>query len=360
MSVTSVAGGLTPTQWDDRFFVEYTRANRFKVYMGTGVNNIIQVRTDLTKSKGDAVVFGLVGRLSGGGVTGNATLEGQEEALETRSHLVRVDALRHAVVVSDWEQQKSAIDLREAAMDQLRLWAMDRLRRDIIAALHSVNGVGYTSASEAQKDAWLTGNSDRVLFGAARSNTVAGDHSASLANLDNSADKLSPSLVSLARRMAMGAQPALRPVTVGQDVETFVLFVPSRAFRDLSTHADMMQANRDAQLRGVDNPLFKGGDLLWDGVVIKEIPEIPTLAGAGAAGIDVSPCFLCGAQAVGVAWAQRTRSTVQKSDYEFQHGVGIQEIRGVEKLRFGTGATDTESPRDHGVLTLYVAAVADA
>ena len=38
----------------------------------------------------------------------------------------------------------------------------------------------------------------------------------------------------------------------------------------------------------------------------------------------------------------------------------IQEIRGIEKLRFGSGSADTDNPKDHGVVTLYVAAVADA
>ena len=33
--------------------------------------------------------------------------------------------------------------------------------------------------------------------------------------------------------------------------------------------------------------------------------------------------------------------------------------RGIEKLRFGSGSADTDNPKDHGVVTLYVAAVAD-
>jgi hypothetical protein len=112
--------------------------------------------------------------------------------------------------------------------------------------------------------------------------------------------------------------------------------------------------------RGKDNPLFTGGSLLWDGVIVREIPEIEVLTGVGAGAIDVEPTYLCGAQAIGVAWAQRTKSTTNVRDYDFLHGVGISEIRGIEKLRFGAGNGDTDDLQDHGVVTGFFAGVADS
>jgi len=361
MADTLAAAGLTVQQWDDRFFDEYVRASRFARYYGTNENAVIQIKENLTKNKGDRIVLALAHELAGSGVTGNTTLEGNEEALDTRSHAITVDVLRHAVMVTDWEEQKSAIGLRDAAKVRLKNWAMKRLRADLITALHAINGVAYGSASEAQKDAWLVDNADRVLFGGSVSNNSANDHSASLLNVDNvAADKLSPAMVSLAKRLAQEADPAIRPVVVGEDEEWFVLFTGSRPFRDLRNHADMLSANRDAWTRGQDNPLFTGGDLIWDGVIVKEIPEIGTLGAVGGSGATVGASYLCGAQAVGVAWAQRTRTATQDTDYKFRHGVAIQEIRGVEKLRFGTGSTDTADLVDNGVVTVYSAAVADA
>jgi hypothetical protein len=84
------------------------------------------------------------------------------------------------------------------------------------------------------------------------------------------------------------------------------------------------------------------------------------LAGAGTAGIDVGFNFLCGAQALGAAWAQRLRSTTDVRDYGFRHGVGVQEIRGIEKLMFGKDpVTDTGQLIQHGVVTVFTSAVAD-
>jgi hypothetical protein len=42
------------------------------------------------------------------------------------------------------------------------------------------------------------------------------------------------------------------------------------------------------------------------------------------------------------------------------HGVGVQEIRGVGKLRFGTDpVTDPNTPVDNGMVTFYAPATAD-
>ncbi len=360
MANTTARSGLTPQLWDDKFFQAYVRENHFKQYMGTDENAIIQLKDDLTKANGDKVTFALVNELTNAGVTGNGTLEGNEEALDSRSFAVTVAPLRHAVAVSNWDEQKSAIDLRDAAKGMLKMWAMTKMRDAIITALGSINGVAYASASEANKDAWLVDNADRVLFGAAKSNNSANDHSAALANVDNTNDKLTPAAISLMKRMAQTASPKIRPIRLSEDEEWYVLFCAPRAFRDLANNSTMTQANRDARQRGVDNPLFTGGSLIWDGVIVREIPEISAIAGVGASSIDVDPVYLCGAQALGVAWAQRTKTTTQVRDYDFLHGVGISEIRAIEKMRFGSGSGDTDDLKDHGVVTGYFAGVADS
>ena len=228
----------------------------------------------------------------------------------------------------------------------LKLWAMAKLRNDIITALGSKSGTAYGSASEAVKDAWLVANNDRVMFG---DGSVGGftDHSADLA-LTTAAMKLTKEVVSKAKARAEQASPKIRPVSVGEDSENFVLFCDARAFRDLK--ADLGTSLQNAQERGDSNPLWNDGDLMWDGVVIRKIQEIATLGTVGASSALISPYFLCGAQALGVAWAQMTKSTTDTRDYGFVKGVGIHEMRGVEKLIYNS--------KDHGVFTGYVGATA--
>lgn len=360
MALTLTASGLNVQKWDNDFFTEYVSESRFKPYMGTNESNVIQLKEDFTKGKGDNITFALVNRLTGAGITGSGELEGNEEALDSRSFRLYVDKIRNGVRIPEMEEFRSAIDLRNAARSTLKTWISEATRDAIIAALGSINGVAYGSASEANKDAWLVDNADRVLFGAAKANNAANDHSASLANVDATNDVLTPGALSLMKRIAKTANPKIRPVNIKGDESWYVVWVPSLVFRDLQNNATMTQANRDAMERGRDNPLFTGGDLLWDGLIIKEVEDIPVISGVGASGANVAPVYLTGAQALGIGWARRTTSKTKTFDYDDKFGVAIEEIRGIAKLTFGSGSSDTADQKDHGVVTGYFAAVADA
>ena len=361
MTDTTVSMANRVKQWSSKFFAEYIRSNRFKRYMGTSENSIIQVKKDLTKKKGDAITIPLVGALddSAGANDGSTSLVGNEKELPNEGHQIKVKVVRDATVVNVEEEQASPINILKAAKVALKNLCMRYLRTDIIGALGMINGKLYSAASEAEKDAWAGNNSDRVLYGSAVSNH-SGDNSADLAKVDGTNDKLTRSVVSLAKRMAQNAVNAngdgIAPYQFGEDEETFVMFVPSYAFRDLKE--DMASVLTDAEKRGKQNPLFSGPtSLYWDGVVIREIPEISYLSGVGTAGIDVAPCFLCGAQALGVVWAQTTKNTIRKEDdYGFKRGVGFFELRGVDKILWDQDGT----PKDWGMVTVFVSGVADA
>jgi N4-gp56 family major capsid protein len=370
MVVTPARAGLTPTQWDSEFFLEYVRKNQFSRYFGTEPTAMIQIREDLTRKPGDTIVFPAVRRLTGAGVTGNTVLEGNEEVLNARSMTLSVGVIRHGVAVSEWDEQKSVIDLRNAARSALMTWELEKIRSDIISSLFAITADAnvtytYSAATAGQRNTWVTNNADRLLFGNAISNGSSNVMATALATINNSSPggKMSASVLSLAKRRARLASPRIRPISVNNDEEWYVVLMGSLQFRDLMADTTIINALQYGWDRGRDNPLFTAGDILWNGMIIREVPELSTLniAGAGAAGIDVSPYFVCGAQALGIAWAQRLKSTTNVRDYDFFHGVGIQEIRGIGKLRFGTDATtDTTAPKDAGIVTGFAANVGDA
>lgn len=361
MAETTAATGLTVQQWDDKFFVEHIQGNRFSSDMGTSENSIIQVKEDLTKKKGDSITFALVNRLTGAGQSNGATLEGNEEDLDSRSHKLTIAERAHGVRSTSWQNQISAIDLRKAGKMALKTWAVEDTRDRIITSLGSINGVAYGSASEAQKDAWLVDNADRVLFGAAVANNSSNDHSASLANIDNSADKLTSGAASLMKRIARTASPKIRPYrSETSNRYYYCMYVPSLVFRDLKADTTITNAQRDVSLRMQNEKLFKGGDIEWDGIIFKEVEDIAVLSGVGAGSIDVAPVYLCGAQAVGYGVAQRWTSAEETFDYGRKKGVAIMEMGGFDKLTFGSGSGDTDDLKDHGIVTGFFASVADA
>ena len=348
MALTTVTANLKEAQWDNDFFASYVRKNRFNRYMGSTSNSVIQIKEQLGKQAGDTIHLALVTELTGAGVTGDSLLEGNEEALSQYECPIVVATRRNAVAVTMNQEQFTGIDLRNAAKEQLRNWSMKKLRTDIINALGSDDGTtAYASVTEGEKDTWLAANDDRVVFGDGTTAAAYTDHSADLA-LVTSTMTMTKEIVSLMKAKAEAASPSIRPVTVGEDSETFVMFVGSGAFRDLKI--DLAETLRNAQERGDGNPLFNDGDLMYDGVVIRKIQEIPATGTVGASSARIEPIYLCGAQALGVAWAQRTKSTTETRDYGFVNGVCISEMLGVKKLMF--------NGVQHGVVTGYVAALA--
>jgi len=358
MANTTVTASIRAQQWLDSYHSTYIRDSRFFPYMGKTENAVIQVKEDLTKKPGDAITIPLVGALdaSAGPNTGSVTLVGAEKALPNDGHKVTVGVIRDGVVVNNLEEQASAIDIYEAARMGLKDLQMRYLRNDIINNLGKVDGVLYASASAANKNAWTALNSDRVLFGTLKSNYNA-THATALLNVA-AAQKLSKAVVSLMKRIAQTAVNAngdgIRPVKTAGDNETYMMFVGTNAFRDLKT--DIGTEWKDAQERGRDNPLFVGTtSIYWDGVIIREIPEIAAIGAVGTGGAVVAPVYLCGAQALATVWAQRTDFRVRKEDdYGYQRGVAFQEIRAVDKIRYGS------TGKDWGVVTGFVGAAADA
>lgn len=350
MTLSTVQTANVVKQWDSEFYREYIRANRFARYQGTDSNSVIQLKEQLTKKPGDAITLSLVKALSGAGVSGNTLLENAEESLLNYGQQISIQAYRNAVAITEWEEQKTALGLRNAAKPVLKDWAMELNRSKIISAMGSVvdnSGaiVPYATATATQRDEFIVSNADRVLFGAAKGNTKA-TFALSLAELDSTADKFSKEMVSLAKRMAKLADPIIRPVRVNDDEEWYVAFADSLSFRDLK--ASLASTHQGAEVRGKSNPLFTDGDLVYDGVIIREVPEIGALSGSATTG----QVFLCGAQALGHVIGKRWASTTETRDYGFVNGVAIAGYFGTEKLVF--------NGKQNGMVNIYTYAAADA
>jgi N4-gp56 family major capsid protein len=360
MADTRVASGLTVEQWDSQFFTEYLTENRFEGEMGTSEGSIIQVKENLSKKPGDRVNYALVNKLSQNAITGRNTLEGNEEDMASRSFEVTVDKRRNGVRIAEIDEQYSAISLREAAKSTLKDWSMKDTEKLILQALASKNGTNIASADETARDAWLTDNTDRVYFA---SGYAGADHSAGLTEQDLTNDRLTAADVSAMKYKArVTANPKIRPIrSEANGRHYYIMYADPRAFKDLKADTTITAAQREVNLEMENTRLFKGGDLLWDGVIIKEVPEMydefaDALANLGAGGtVEIGMTFLCGAQAIGAAYAKRWRSVEETFDYGDKKGVAIEAIYGISKMQFGSGTADRDDLKDHGVVTGYFA-----
>ena len=359
MTDTTPATGLVVQQWEDKFFTEYLHDGGFKSLMGTNENAVIQVKEDLTKKPGDSIVIALVNRLTNAAVTGTSTLEGNEEDMASRSMRIYVDKRRNAVRIAEMSEQKSAIPLRNAARATLLDWAMEDTRDLMITALGSLNGTAFVDRTAAIADAWLVDNADRVLFGAAAAGLT--DMSADLALLDTTADLFNSTALDAMVLKAKTCNPKIRPMRDGGNGKRYyVAFANPHAFKNLRDSIDTeVLANTVVEMQA--SKLFEGGDIMWNGVIVKETDNMPIYENLGSGGtVEVTPVYLCGAQAAAIAYAKRWKTVTEEFDYGDKYGVAVDGIYGVRKIIFGSGAADTDDLKDNGVVTGYFATTGTA
>jgi len=378
---------------------DFLRSSRFDPYMGADSTSVIVRMSDL-EADGKEIRVPLVTQLSGDGV-GAGTLRGNEEQIDSYGMPVWADWARNAVANNRAVNKESSFSIRSTARSLLRGWSKRIVRDDIVDTLLSiptssiqsgrfsapgnrVNGIKWSAASAANKNSWVTANYDRVVFGSQISN-YSTTFATAVANVDSTADKMTAAVGSLLKDQAKATgvdpnnpgvyngRPKINPWMIEElDQEWYVCFLGSRAFRDLKADPVMYQANRDARAREnnptKNNPIFTGGELVFDGIIYKEIPEITQrllLKGVGASSIDVEPIFLCGQGALAYALGQMPRPTqLEDGDYDFVTGMGIEAQYGMAKiakapLSVGAGAT-LGSLVDWGMVTGFVSGVANA
>src|SRR5687768_5752254 len=99
MAVTSFATGdaLAVKLWSKKISVEALKKCWVFKFMGKDANSVIQVHDDTQRSAGDRIRVPLRRLLTGNGVAGDGTLEGNEERLTYHTDDLMIDHLRHAV-----------------------------------------------------------------------------------------------------------------------------------------------------------------------------------------------------------------------------------------------------------------------
>src|SRR5689334_19596201 len=130
MATTSygVNNALAVKLWSKRLFREALKATFAYKFMGESDDSLCQVKNETSKGPGDRVTIGLRMQLSGDGVQGDGTLEGNEEALVTYSDNLFIDQIRNAVrSAGKMSEQRIPFSVREEAMMGLRDWFAGRI-----------------------------------------------------------------------------------------------------------------------------------------------------------------------------------------------------------------------------------------
>jgi N4-gp56 family major capsid protein len=375
MANTASISALRAQLWNKELFSDVMTELYFaqRGMIGEGSDSLIQVKNDLTKTKGDRITFGIGYKLTGNGVTGDGELEGNEESKNTYSDTVLIDQIRNAErLEGELDSQKAAYNTREEALRDGKVWIAEFLEKQIFMKLGGVTTTSLTDIGSSVYSGRATWSNTADLVPAAHEAAGTGARyiCADPSGLDAMAatDVLSTNLITRARVKAQTSvvgRPRVRPIRVnGQD--HYVMFVHPWQAADLKTAASSVwaQAQREAGVRGEGNKIFTGALGVWDNVILHASDFVP-VAQTGAAfavGGTASACqafraLLCGAQAGLMANASpKGRGTVptfmveKAFDYDNKVGYAVGYMGGIQKATFNsidygvvavdTGATD--------------------
>jgi N4-gp56 family major capsid protein len=339
---------------------------------------MVQRISELTQSeKGARAVLTLLADMTGDGIVGDNTLEGNEEALRAYDIVVQLDQLRFANRLSGrLADQKSVVNFREHSRDALAYAMADRM--DQLAFL-TLSGVGYSLKNNgALRPVMNSGqNLNDLAFGSditaptsnrhrrfdATNGIVAGDVTAVAA-----ADKLSYS--ALVDLKAYAKDNYIRGLRGAGNDETYHLFVTPQVMADLKLDSDFLANVRQAGVRGPGSSLFAGSSsLMVDGIMIHEFRHVfntngattGTSSNAGSAGykwgadadVNGSACIFAGAQALAMADIGVPEIVEDTFDYGNQNGISIGKIFGLKKPVYHSDVSGQNE--DFGVIRLDVA-----
>lgn len=330
---------LAQKLWAKKLFHDTIGETFVGKFTGTSDNSLIQLRTETKKDAGDRVTVGLRVLLTGSGIQGDSTLEGNEEALSTYSDNVFIDQLRHAVRSSGkMSEQRVPFEVREEARMGLTDWWAERIETSVANQL-----TGNTS----QTDTRYTGNQvaiapTRIIVGGGHTTeaslSLSTTHAIQLTDLDRA--------VAQAKEPSTAGQSRIRPVKVNGKSYFVVFLHPYQIYqlrRDSSTAGNFFDIQK-AQLQGgkiSDNPLMTGAEFIYNQCIVHEWNYLPNVASSVTSSTSYRRGVLCGAQSLMLAHGQggsenKMSWEEELFDYGNQLGVSAGMIFGAKKTVFNS------------------------
>ena len=378
---TTNFGTLTGDQlqaWSRDFWRVARNASFVNQFAGTGQNSAVQRITELTKSeKGTKANLTLLADMTGDGITGDNTLEGNEEALRAYDITIELDQLRFANrIAGRVADQKTIVNFRETSRDMLAYAMADRIDQlafltlSGVAYTHKTNGaLRPTSASAGHELVDLEFASDVSAPTTNRHRRVSGT---TLAAGDTTAVTATDKLAyrHIVELKAYAKDNYIRGLRAAGNQEVFHLFVTPQQMADLKLDSDFLANVRNAGIRGPSNELFAGSSsLMVDGVMVHEFRHVfstegattGTSSNAGAAGykwgadadVTGARALFVGAQALAMADIGLPEIVEDTFDYGNQLGISVGKIFGLRKPKYN--ADINGGVEDFGVVCLDTA-----
>jgi len=154
---------LTRKRWAKDLFKVVLKDIEFNELIGTSAESIVQMRTELGKGDGDVVKMDIRLPLTGEGIVGHDTVEGNEEKMRFKQFELTIEELNHAVHTGGrMDEQRVPYDLMMEGKNALSDWWGDKLSDMLFA--HLCGDTTYKIAGGTFAQDPTTPDSDHLLL----------------------------------------------------------------------------------------------------------------------------------------------------------------------------------------------------
>jgi N4-gp56 family major capsid protein len=339
-----------PQLWAADLFSQAENLTFWQRFEGPEGSSMPLIRKDdLEQQAGDTIKIDIVLALTGTGATGDtALLDGNEEKMAFRQFSFAVDSLQHALRWSKLGKILINKNMRGTAVNQLSKWLAGKLDDRCMATFTGMTVGGFTpslaTAALPTTMNWFAGTATTAA-------TVADTDAAGRLKLNDISDI----------KAYAQTNNKIEPLRMDNGEEVFGLVLHPYSALALKKDTQWQQAQREAQARGADNPLFTGAVGMWDGVVIYVSNRIPT-AGDGVGSIAVARNIFFGSQAQVRGFAYYPDWTEQYFSYGQEQGIATFTVLGQRLTVFDLNAAETTGTSVDdtaiGSMILFTSAVA--
>lgn len=309
----TTADALTAQTWAKKWWIEAKTDSYFygHGFVGGGVDNIIVEFPELEQNQGYQHTYGQVRELAGSGVSGDSTMEGNEDVPDVFDDNITINQRRNAVRSAGKlsEQYPSDKAVRSWSDELLKRWMGALIDQDLFDAI----GTSLT----------------KVLYGGDATTTTdieAGDY-------------FTTGLISKGVAYAAKAVPLIVGKTIGGSKKFVVVISPDQAFDLRTRDSAWSQAQREIlNMQGEKNPIFTDALGVWNNCVIHSHSRVAIAAATWGtpAALNGATALFMGIQSAAIAYAKRKIWNEKTFDYGNKVGFCIGSIYGVSKSVFNS------------------------
>ena len=232
-----------PEFWSKRLFDDGMR----KAFWGArfegreGSSKPIITKDDFTKGPGDKIHFQVMSELISSGVTGESTLQNNEDKLSMSQFDLTVDWIRNAVAFTENLERKVNFSVIQVARQRLSNWVARYIDEGMFTQLIITESSEVLYSGDAANEDALGSND---TFGTEEIDRVK---------------------LALQRK---GAIPLSTKMNNGEELDTYGIVISGTDEYWLKGDSVWQQAQRDAGIRGETNRIFTGALGMYNGMIV--------------------------------------------------------------------------------------------